>query len=186
MHTIVGTVRVVAPEEEMCEATVSVSIQIDRFFWHLHDCLSPLARDSDFFASKCDVFEDAHKTTTGSRMMTLFGNMSQLSQQWKNNMLGILSVMEAQVGFEGALLFADKDTPVQALDDELQVALSKAVDDKPVLQEAMKALHTECCAVKVKYSKSNVAWVKIAVGLPNRGKNRRPPVRRQRRLYPNM
>ncbi len=187
VNTIIGSVRVVAPSEELCDAKVSVCMQINHFFWHLSDCLSPLARDGSFFAEKCDVHVDAHKTTAGSKTLHLFGKMSLLTQQWRNNMRNVLSVIEAQVAFEGAAVFAaEEGTPVEGLDTDLEMAMQKACADKPILQEAMKDLHVEFYAAKVSFAKSNVSWVKIAVGLPNRGKNRKPPVRKIRRPYPNM
>ncbi len=187
VHQIVGSIRVVTPEEELCEASVSVCMQIDRFFWHLHACLTPLAWDSSFFTDQCTMHDDAHKTTVGGKTLQLFGKMSQLSQQWNNNMRSVLSVLKAQIAIKGVSVFAEEEgTPVQGLDNELETAMQKACDDKPVLQEAMKGLHMECCAARVSFAKSNVAWVKIAVNLPNRGKNRRPLVHKIRRPYPNM
>ena len=186
VDVLLGFVRLCTPEEEICEATVSVSMQIDRFFWHLHSALTPLARDSSFFVETCDVRDDAHKTTAGSKTLQLFNKMGQLTEQWNNNMKSVMSVCEAQVGFEGALLFAEEDMPIKDLEIEMESAMSKAVEDKPVLQEAMQDLHREVCRSKVTFAKSNVSWVKIAVALPNRGKNRKPPVRKQRRPYPCM
>ncbi len=178
--------RICAPEEELCTATVSVSMAIDRFFWHLQTCLSPLAHDRNFFVTDCDVKDDSHKSTSGAKTLQLLGKMGQLTAQWRNNMCAVMSVLEAQIGFEGAMLFAEADTLAHGLNDELDEVTKKAIEEKPVLQEAMRSLHTECCAVKVTFAKSNIAWVKIAVALPNRGKNRRPPVRKLRRPYPNM
>ncbi len=181
VDTIIGMVRVCAPTEEQCEASVSVSMSVDRFFWHLHECLTPLAKDSSFFVHECQVREDVHKTTSGSKSLQLFGKMSQLTTQWNNNILHMMSVVEAQVGYEGALLFAEADTPKQGFETELLDAVTNAVDDKLVLQARMKELHAEMLQTKVSFAKSNVAWVKKAAALPNRGKNRKPPKHKFRR-----
>ncbi len=172
--------------EELCSATVSVSVMVDCYFWHLHSSLAPLAKSSSFSVDECDVRQDAHKTTTGAKTLQLFGKMGQLTQQWTNNVHAVMSVLEAQVGYECALLSADDDTKVRGFDTELDAALRKANDDKPILQAAMQSLHKECCSTKVVFAKSNVDWVKKAVALPNQGKNRKPPVQKIRRPYPNM
>ncbi len=110
VDTILGMVRVCAAPEELCSATVSVSVMVDRYFWHLHSSLASLAKSSSFSVDECDVRQDVHKTTTGAKTLQLFGKMGQLTHQWTNNVHAVMSVLEAQVGYERALLSADDDT----------------------------------------------------------------------------
>ncbi len=116
-------------------------------------------------------------------MLQLLGKMSNLTTQWNNNMRDVMSAVEAQVGYEGALLFAEGDTPTASFENEMLHAVTKAVNDKVVLQGAMKELHGQMCNVKSMFAKSNIAWVKKAIALPNRGKNRKPPKQKQQRPY---
>ena len=152
VHHIVGTVRVIAPEEEMLVLEPSVCIDVDMFYLHLSESLEPLAREQFFHQSECVMCDDAVKTTAGGKSYTLLSRMAHTTQRWAQNMQGVLSLMEAQVAYETACPFAvayDEAkgvvTPRHGFENELAAAVHKAVTDKAVLQHSMAALRQEFC-----------------------------------------
>ena len=166
---IMGTVRVVAPDEVLFLVKPAVVPDVDMFYLHLSDALQSLAVQQEFRVSEIEVRCDALKTTAGGKSLTLLSRMAHLSERWSTNMGAVMSLLQAQFAFECACPYAEaydeKEgviTPREGFDDELGTAIHVAIMDKPVLQHSMKMLHNEFLAMKCTFAKPVVSWVKRA------------------------
>ncbi len=169
---IVGFVRVVTPEEELCVAQPVVCMEVDTFYLHLSEALQVVAREKSFHQSHCDIRNDAVKTTAGGKSLTLLSRMVYTMHRWVQNMHQVLTLMQAKVAYASACVFAIEydesegvQTPRKGFADELDAAVHKAVTDKQILQHSMASLRHEFRATRCTFAPSTVDWFKHAVAL---------------------
>ncbi len=141
---ILGFVRVVAPEEEICIVQPVVCMEVDTFYLHLSEALQVVAKEQLFHQSQCDIRHDAVKTTVGGKSLTLLSRMAYVTQHWAQNMHQVITLMQAEIAYENACVFAIEydecegvQTPHKGFGDELEAAVRKAVTDKPVTSSTL-------------------------------------------------
>ena len=163
---ILGTVRVVPPQEALCTVQPVVCMETDTFFLHLSSALQPLAVQNDFFATEIEVCCSAIKTTSGGKSLLLLTKMSHLTEKWARNMQAVLTLMQADVAYSCATVYADEYDekegvvmPRKGFRDDLQVAVQRVLHDKPLLQREMHNLRQEFKATKCTFAKPAVAWI---------------------------
>ncbi len=169
---ILGTVRVVAPEEKLVQACVTTCVEVDMFYLHLSSALEPVARHKSFSSVECEVHCDAIKTTSSGKTLTLLHKMSHLTEQWATNMREVVSLLEAETAFKRACVFAIEHdtttgvvTPQEGLGEKLYEVTWKAVNEKPILQHSMAALHRDFCQTTCSFVKPSVSWISRVVAL---------------------
>lgn len=165
---LLGSVRIVPPDELLVSVSPVVCMEVDLFYLHLSNALKPLAVQQDFRVTKVDMFT-CTKTTSGGKMLTLLNRMSYLTERWAQNMQAVLTLMQAQVAFDNVVPYSEAYDaaegvvmPREGFEDELAAAVHVAVTDKPVLQHGMQMLRAEFLATKCSFAKPTVSWIKKA------------------------
>ncbi len=169
---IMGTVRIVPPDEKLFQIEASECIEVDTFYLHLSSVLAPIAHEQEFRVTEADVRCDSMKTTIGGKSLTLLSRMAHTTERWATNMGMVMLLLQATVAFEDACPFAealDEEegvvTPREGFYIELQEAVHKTRTDLLVLQHSMAALRRDFCVIKCSFAPSVVLWVKRAVRL---------------------
>ncbi len=116
-----------------------------------------------------DVCSPAVKTTSGGKTLSLLIKMSHLTDKWAQNMYAVMSLLQADVAYRYATVYADEHddregviTPRKGIEDDLQVAVQRSLSDKPVLQKAMHKLRQEFRTTKCTFAKPAVDWISEA------------------------